>query len=144
MMTGRTHTAEKNSSHKQQSADLLKTLLPVMNIDVVRVDVYDDRASKGKVLQNISNEKVFQQPIIYFSKHLKNEYTQNLGWLYYFYGFDSLPQLQSSIPIKTILYNMSKDEFGSHAHLISKDSHLCISGLLQQICSHFAILDRLS
>ena len=60
MMTGRTHTAEKNSSHKQQSADLLKTLLPVMNIDVARVDVYDDKASKGKVLQNISNEKVFQ------------------------------------------------------------------------------------
>ena len=59
-MTGRTHTAEKNSSHKQQSADLVKTLLPVINIDDVRLDVYHDRALKGKVLQNISNEKVLQ------------------------------------------------------------------------------------
>ena len=59
-MTGRRDTAEKNSSHKQQTADLLKILLPVSNIDVVRLDVYHDRASKGKVLQNISNEKVFQ------------------------------------------------------------------------------------
>ena len=59
-MIERTHTPERNSSHKQQSADLLKTLLPVSNIDVVRLDVYHDRALKGKVLQNISNEKVFQ------------------------------------------------------------------------------------
>ena len=46
-MTGRRDTAEKNSSHKQQTADLLKILLPVSNIDVVRLDVYHDRAWKG-------------------------------------------------------------------------------------------------
>ena len=46
-------------------------------MDIVRFDVYYDGASKGKIVQNVSKTKIFQEAVIYFPKHLNIIYSKS-------------------------------------------------------------------
>ena len=67
-MTGGTHTAGKIVDIQTTKCRLAEDFLDskqhgcskIWCTDVLRFDVYHESASKGKVVQNISNKKVFQ------------------------------------------------------------------------------------
>ena len=51
---------ERISSHTNKKSWLTEDVLTVSSMNAIRFDVYNDRALKGKVVQNISNKKIFQ------------------------------------------------------------------------------------